>query len=120
MITLTGNRKKCSEIVPIDVVWYGKEILIIGTSMVKDLKTKELHICLANSIANFRYFLVAKIKQLSCYGLSLNFGFGGCRHGFGGCDWLGRLGGFNRVGGFGGFDGLGGFDGFGCFGGFVF
>ena len=82
--------------------------------MVKDLKTKELHICLANSIANFRSFLVAKIKQLSYYGLSLNFGFGGCRHGFCGCEWLGR------VGGFGGFDGLGGFDGFGYFGGFAF
>ena len=35
--------------------------------------------------------------------LSLKRGFGGCRHGFGGCDGLGRLNGFGE------FDGLGGF-----------
>ena len=42
-------------------------------------------------------------------------GFGGCGHGFSGCD------GFGRLGGFGGFSGLGGFsrfDGFGGFSGF--
>ena len=47
----------------------------------------------------------------------------GCGHGFGECDGLGGLDGFNRLGGFGGFDGLGRFDGFsglGGFGGFVF
>ena len=46
--------------------------------------------------------------------LSLKRRFGGCGHGFGGCDWLGGLGQF------GGFDGLGGFSGFGGFDGFVF
>ena len=35
--------------------------------------------------------------------LSLKRGFGGCRHGFGGCDRFGGLSGFN---GFGGFSGL--------------
>ena len=47
--------------------------------------------------------------------LSLNRGFGGCGHGFNGCDGLGGLGGF------GGFDELGGFcrfDGFSRFRGF--
>ena len=48
-------------------------------------------------------------------GLSLKRGFGGCGHGFSGCDGLGGLGGF---GGFNGFDGLGGFDGFSGFNGF--
>ena len=42
--------------------------------------------------------------------LSLKRRFGGCRHGFGGCDGLGGLGGFGE------FDGLGGFDGFSGFG----
>ena len=37
---------------------------------------------------------------------SLKRRFGGCGHGFSGCDGLGGLGGF------GGFSGLGGFDGF--------
>ena len=36
----------------------------------------------------------------------------GCGHGFGECDGLGGLDGFNRLGGFGGFDGVGGFGGF--------
>ena len=38
--------------------------------------------------------------------LFLKRGFGGCGHGYGGCDGLGGLGGL------GGFDGLRGFDGF--------
>ena len=37
------------------------------------------------------------------------------KRGFGGCDRLGRLGGFNGLGGFGGFDELGGFSEFGGF-----
>ena len=48
-------------------------------------------------------------------------GFGGCGHGFDGCDGLGGFGGFDGFSGFGGFDGLGGFcgfDGFSGFGGF--
>ena len=45
--------------------------------------------------------------------LSLKRGFGGCGHGFSGCEGLGGLGGF---GGFSGFSGLGGFDGLGRFG----
>ena len=40
--------------------------------------------------------------------------------GFGGCDGLGRLGGFSILSGFGRFDRLGGFDGFSGFGRFVF
>ena len=52
-----------------------------------------------------------KSDQLECFdGLSLKRRFGGCGHGFSGCDGLGELGGFNGLGGFGGFDGLSGFD----------
>ena len=47
--------------------------------------------------------------------LSLKRRFGGCRHGFGGCDGLGGLGGFVEFDGFSGFGRfreLGGFSGF--------
>ena len=44
--------------------------------------------------------------------LSLKRGFGGCGHGFDGCDGLGRRGRLDGLGGFGGFDLLGGFCGF--------
>ena len=64
----------------------------------------------------FDYFWHVPIKWLS-----LKRGFGGCGHGFDGCNRLGGLGGFDELGGFGGFDGLGGFcgfDGFNRLGGF--
>ena len=53
-------------------------------------------------------------------GLSLKSGFGGCGHGFDGCEGLGGLDGLSGLGGFDGFGGLGGFSGFDGFGGFVF
>ena len=46
--------------------------------------------------------------------LSLKRGFGGCGHGFDGCDGLGglvRFGGLDGFSGFGGFDRFSGFDG---------
>ena len=52
--------------------------------------------------------------------LSLKRGFGGCGHGFGGCDRLGGFGGFDGLGGFGRFDGFSEFDGFSRFDGFSF
>ena len=61
------------------------------------------------------------MKWPPIFWLSLKRGFGGCGHGFSGCDGLGGLGGFsgfNGFSGFGGFSGLGGFDGLGGFGGF--
>ena len=53
--------------------------------------------------------------------LSLKRGFGGCGHGFDGCDGLRRFGGCDGLGGFDGlsrFDGLGRFNGFSGFSGF--
>ena len=41
--------------------------------------------------------------------LSLKRRFGGCGHGFDGCDRLDGLGGFDEFSGFGRFNGLGGF-----------
>ena len=62
--------------------------------------------------AIFEKYLISLVSLI--FRLSLKRGFGGCGHGFGGCDGLGGLGGF------GGFGGIGGFSGFGEFGGFVF
>ena len=59
--------------------------------------------------AIFEKYLVSLVSLI--FRLSLKRGFGGCGHGFGGC---------NGLGGLGGFGGFCGFSGFGEFGGFVF
>ena len=46
---------------------YGKKTLIIRTSMVKDLRMKELNRCLTNSFAKLRSCPRAEFKQLSYY-----------------------------------------------------
>ena len=69
-------------------------------------------------------YIVKPFKMTVNHWLSLKRGFGGCGHGFGGCE---GLDGFDRLGGcdiidgldgLSGFDGLGGFDGFSGFNGF--
>ena len=52
------------------------------------------------------------MKWPPIFWLSLKRGFGGCGHGFSGCDGLGGLGGFSGFNGFSGFGGFSGFDGY--------
>ena len=54
------------------VVW---QTFMIGTSMVKSLRMKEVNSCLTNLFAKLRLFPGAKRKQLSCYRILIH---GGC------------------------------------------
>ena len=56
-------------------------------------------------MVNFIFFAVFYVFFLFLIWLSLKRGFGGCGHGFSGCDRLGGLGGFDGLGGFNGFNG---------------
>ena len=60
-------------------------------------------------MVNFIFFAVFYVFFLFLIWLSLKRGFGGCGHGFSGCDRLGGLGGFDGLDGFGGFNGFNGY-----------
>ena len=63
-------------------------------------------------------YIVKPFKMTVNHWLSLKRGFGGCGHGFGGCDIIDGLDGLSGFDGLGGFDGFSGFNGFSEFGGF--